>query len=84
MDGIILGAGINDCNFNINGRCTNQIITRNILQSGFSRDWDSKQNCVYTQIGVLLCSCYLQESAAEGYGSRRYSLQQPQLETALH
>jgi hypothetical protein len=65
MHGITLGSGINDCFWNIDGRCTNKQITRNKIPSSFSRDWDSKQNCTMTQLGVRLCSCYLQQSAAE-------------------
>lgn len=62
MNGIVLESGVNDCNFNINGRCTNQVITRGSIPASFSRDWDSEQNCVYTQLGISLCDGYLQES----------------------
>ena len=58
MHGIKLESGINDCHWNIVGKCTNYEITRNKRQHHFSRDYESKQNCVYTIIGVSLCGGY--------------------------
>lgn len=66
MNGIELKSGVNDCYWNISGKCTNQIITRNKLPLDFLSDLSSTQSCTYTQIGVGLCSCYYQQSSAEG------------------
>ena len=52
---------INNCYFNIKGRCTNLEITRNrpTAKCGSGRDWDSLQNCTFTQDGAqALCSEY--------------------------
>lgn len=53
-------SGVNDCYWNTDGRCTSFQVTRN-PKKWHSRDWDSRQNCVYTQIGVHLCGAYLPE-----------------------
>jgi len=71
MHGIKKESGVNDCYWNIDGKCTNQHITHNDIPAGFSRDWDSKQNCTLTQYGVCLCSGYFQQSAADGCRSGR-------------
>jgi hypothetical protein len=55
----IIKSGVNDCRWNIDGRCTNYKVTKNKQIHEFSRDWDSKQNCVYTQLGVYICGGYL-------------------------
>ena len=54
-------SGENNCYYNIGGRCTNPNITRGLAyESG--RDWDSKQNCTFTQDGAQsLCSEYFFE-----------------------
>ena len=54
-------SGENNCYYNIGGRCTNPKITRGLAyESG--RDWDSKQNCTFTQDGAQsLCSEYFFE-----------------------
>ena len=57
--------GKNDCYWNIDRKCTSYKVTRNKKTSGFSRDWDSKQNCTLTQIGVHLCSAYISQGKAE-------------------
>jgi hypothetical protein len=52
-------SGENNCYYNISGKCTNPKITRG--ESG--RDWDSKQNCTFTQDGAQsLCSEYFFEN----------------------
>ena len=61
MHGIELKSGINNCFWNIVGYCTNYNVTKNKKQSEFSRDWDSKQNCTVTIIGVHKCSGYKPE-----------------------
>ena len=55
-------SGENNCYYNIGGRCTNTKITRGLAgESG--RDWDSKQNCTFTQDGAQsLCSEYFFEN----------------------
>ena len=55
-------SGENNCYYNISGRCTNPKITRGLAgESG--RDWDSKQNCTFTQDGAQsLCSEYFFEN----------------------
>jgi hypothetical protein len=60
--------GVNDCHWNVEGRCTSYDVTRNPKESAFSRDWYSKQNCTLTQIGVHLCGAYL----AEGVGIKEF------------
>jgi len=55
MNGIELKSGVNHCEWNIDGKCTNPLITRRELPFGFSRDWDSKQNCTLTIYGVKYC-----------------------------
>jgi len=62
MYGIELKSGVNNCYWNIQGKCSNWVITRNKNLHDFSRDWDSKQNCVYTILGVHLCSEYKPET----------------------
>ena len=54
-------SGENNCYYNIGGRCTDPKITRGLAgESG--RDWDSKQNCTFTQDGAQsLCSEYFFE-----------------------
>lgn len=59
MHGIELKSGVNNCYWNIEGKCTNQSITRNKIPDAYSRDYDSKQNCTVTIIGVHLCSEYV-------------------------
>ena len=59
MNGIELGAGINNCYFNVDGKCTSWEVTRNTNPlPGFVRDWDSKQNCTVTIYGVHVCGGY--------------------------
>ena len=58
MNGIKLEGGINNCHWNIDGKCTNKEITRNIISRVYSRDWDSKMNCSLTIIGTHKCSGY--------------------------
>jgi hypothetical protein len=61
MNGIALGSGINDCLWNINGKCTSFKVTRAERKPAYSRDWDSRQNCTVTQLGVHCCNEYLPE-----------------------
>jgi hypothetical protein len=61
MNGIPLSGGVNDCVWNIDGRCTNYKVTLNPKNPAYGRDWDSKINCTLTQLGVNLCGAYLQE-----------------------
>lgn len=63
MHGIELKAGVNNCYWNIDGKCTNVVVTRNPIPKAFSRDYESKQNCTLTIIGVHLCSGYLAQKA---------------------
>jgi len=58
MHGIELAGGVNNCYWNTEGKCTNWEITRNNKISEFTRDYDSKQNCTLTILGVHLCSGY--------------------------
>ncbi len=58
MNGIELKSGVNNCYWNVQGKCTNETITRNKLLDGFSRDWDSKQNCTLTIFGIHACFGY--------------------------
>jgi len=58
MNGIEIKSGVNNCYWNIKGKCTNHLVTRNDEQFGFSRDWDSKQNCTLTIFGISVCSGY--------------------------
>ncbi len=53
---IPLESGVNDCHWVFERRCTNPLVTRNIIPQGFSRDWESKQNCVVTIAGTIHCS----------------------------
>jgi hypothetical protein len=61
MHGIELKSGVNNCYWNINGKCTNTEVTRNKISQAFSRDWNSKQSCTYTILGIHLCGCYKQQ-----------------------
>ena len=54
-------SGVNDCYWNIDGRCTSFKVTRSKNRGNLTRDWDSKQNCTLTQIGVTVCGAYLQQ-----------------------
>lgn len=56
VNGIPLKSGVNDCYWNCEGHCTNPGVTRKKLPEGYSRDWDSLQNCPLTILGVILCS----------------------------
>ena len=63
MNGIELKSGINDCYFNCKGKCVNKNVTR--TKTRMSCDWDSKQNCTFTQIGTELCDAYKKQSFIE-------------------
>ena len=58
MYGISIEGGVNNCEWNVEGRCTNPEITKIILPPGFTRDWSSKQKCTLTIIGVHKCEKY--------------------------
>jgi hypothetical protein len=61
MYGIPLESGVNNCYWNIGGKCTNVKVTLNTIPKSFSRDWDSKQSCTLTIVGVWKCSEYKPE-----------------------
>ena len=76
LNGIPVKSGINDCWWNKGGKCLNFAVTQNkhilIRNPGkYARDWDSKQNCVYTIQGTALCFCFESASNAQ-YKRRRY------------
>ncbi len=48
MNGIKIEAGVNDCYYNTDGRCTK-----------LEKEYRGKVNCVFTQLGVHLCGYYL-------------------------
>jgi len=56
-----IAGGVNDCYWNIDGRCTSFDITRSDRDRTSTRDWDSNQNCTLTQLGVHVCGSYLSE-----------------------
>jgi hypothetical protein len=56
-------SGINDCHWNVDSKCTSYEVTRTKQDPVYSRDWDSKQNCTLTQIGVHMCGAYLPEGS---------------------
>ena len=58
MNGIPLESGVNNCRWNIDGKCTNKQITRAVLPAAFTRDWESKQSCTLTILGVHKCGGY--------------------------
>lgn len=58
MNGIELKSGVNNCRWNVEGKCTNPEVTRNEIPEAFSRDWNSKQNCTLTIIGQFQCGGY--------------------------
>lgn len=59
---IKLESGVNNCHWNIEGKCTNKDVTR--IKTSMSRAWDSKQNCTLTILGVHLCGGYLHQTQA--------------------
>ena len=61
MNGIPCESGKNDCHWNVDGRCTSWVCTQTKSVPGQSRNWDSRQNCTLTQVGVPICGEYLQE-----------------------
>ncbi|MFA7114939.1 MAG: hypothetical protein WC214_05705 [Candidatus Omnitrophota bacterium] len=69
MHGIELKGGVNDCYYNIEGKCVNKAITRR--KTNMRCDWDSKINCSHTQLGVDYCSEYLRQEFAENPELRR-------------
>ncbi len=66
MNGIELKDGVNTCDWNINGRCTNPKVTHNKTPEWSYRDWVSKQNCVYTIMGTKLCSGFKEGRGYDG------------------
>ena len=60
MHRIELKSGVNNCIWNIDGKCTNKVVTRS--KTRMSRDWDSKQNCTITIIGCSKCGEYKAET----------------------
>lgn len=62
MHGIELKSGVNDCYWNFEGRCTHPCTCRGGgMWIGHPRNWDSKENCTLTQLGIQLCSNYKRE-----------------------
>lgn len=61
MHGILLESGVNNCYWNIKGKCTNKLITGTKEATQYGRDWASSQKCTYTIFGVLLCGEYKQQ-----------------------
>lgn len=55
--------GINDCYWNVDSKYTCNKVTRNTIPDCYLRDWDSKQKCGFTQLGVHVCSAYLSEGS---------------------
>ena len=58
MNGIELKSGVNNCYWNIDGKCTCKEITKNKIPETYHRDYNSKQNCTLTILGVHICSYY--------------------------
>ena len=65
MYGIKVEAGVNNCEWNLEGKCTNPKCTRNIIPKGFHRDWDSRQKCTFTILGVHLCGEFKPEAVLQ-------------------
>lgn len=64
MYGIQIKSGVNNCYWNVEGKCTNSEITRNEVPLNlFSRDWDSIQNCTFTILSAHICGCYKPDKA---------------------
>jgi len=63
MHGMKIESGINNCHWNTEGKCTNWEITLNKRILAFTRDYDSKQNCTLTILGVHLCHGYKPETS---------------------
>jgi hypothetical protein len=63
MHGIELKSGHNDCWWNVRGTCTHRSTQRDLnkIQPEWHRNWDSKQICTLTQLGIQLCSNYKRE-----------------------
>lgn len=61
MYGIELISGHNDCWWNFEGKCTYHKYDKSKAEK-FKRNFESKENCTVTQLGVQLCSNYTQES----------------------
>ena len=61
MNGIGIKSGVNDCHWNLEGKCTNAKITRAEPTGISGHDWDSSMNCTLTQLGVVKCNEYLQQ-----------------------
>jgi len=59
MYGIELKSGVNDCYWNVEGRCTFDKYKMHYPYG--QRDLNSKENCIFTQIGTQLCSWYKKE-----------------------
>lgn len=58
MHGIEIKSGVNNCRWNIGGKCTCPLVTNTNLPPGYSRYWDSTQNCTLTILGCHVCSQY--------------------------
>lgn len=67
MHGIPCKSGFNDCYWNVEGKCTSWIVTQEKPKAGLSRNWDSRQNCTLTQVGVRMCHEYFQEGQYRRY-----------------
>ena len=61
LNRIEVRSGVNNCRWNVDGRCTCPEITRDESPPGCGRDWDSRQNCTLTIFGVAKCHRYRME-----------------------
>lgn len=59
MNGIEIKSGINDCWWNMNGKCTFDKYKK--FDKRLKRDFNNVENCTLTQLGVHICSWYKQE-----------------------
>ena len=55
VNGIPIASGVHDCYWVLDRKCTNPAITRNKIPKGYSRDWESAQNCPLTILGTIYC-----------------------------
>ena len=60
---IPIKGGVNDCHWNIDGICSNWLVSTNERKiiATHSRNWESRIRCPLTQLGVHLCSEYIHE-----------------------
>jgi len=61
MHGIEIRDGVNDCWWNVDGRCTCARLTRPRITYLNGRDYTSRVRCTLTQLGVHVCTGYRPE-----------------------